>query len=135
MKKHECHYDLVRTDFSFINNWSFYPTTQWQVKRGPSQEERPCMVTERHTHKKKHLPEDAVSEELRMLRHGKTRIFSFFSHRSPPTGQQKSILQRSSFFKTCLLINVCGCVCMCTCAHLSTISSIGLSLYHMSRRD
>lgn len=56
------------------------------------------MATERHTHEKQHLPVDAVSEELRMLRYGKTRTFSFFPHRSPSTGQQKGIFQRSSFF-------------------------------------
>lgn len=78
------------------------------------------MATERHTHEKQHLPVDAVSEELRMLRCGKTRTFSFFPHRSPSTGQQKGIFQRSSFFLTCRLINVCSCVYMCICAHLST---------------
>lgn len=108
-------------DFSFINNWSFYPTTQWQVKRGPSLEELPRTATERHTHEKQHLLEDAVSEELRMLRRGKTRTFSFFfSLQISPHWSTKRYFSKTFFFFTCWLINVCGCVCMCKCAHLST---------------
>lgn len=104
-------------DFSFINNWSFYPTTQWQVKRGPSLEELPRMATERHTHEKQHLPEDAVSEELRMLRRGKTRTFSFFSLQISPHWPTKRYFSKTFFF---LHVDWLTCVAACVCVNVHT---------------